>query len=131
MADGLSIALNGRPARLKWHRLRRSMGDPEFGTAVMTAGIALGASLELDLRVRGDGGFVVLHDDLLERETTGTGRVANWTGDALRAITYRQSGDRLILSEALAPMMPLLWPASCVAAQAPPQAQSPTQAQAL
>ena len=110
MADGLSIALNGRPTRLKWHRLRRSMGNPEFGTAVMTAGFALGASLELDLRLRGDGGFVVLHDDLLERETTGTGRGADWTGDALRAITYRQSGDRLILSEALATMMPSAHP---------------------
>ena len=60
MANGTSILLEGRPTRLKWHRLRRSMRDPEFGTAVMTAGFALGASMELDLRVRGDGGFVVL-----------------------------------------------------------------------
>ncbi len=110
MTNGTSIILEGRPTRLKWHRLRRSMRDPEFGTAVMTAGFALGASMELDLRVRGDGGFVVLHDDALDRETTGAGRVADWKGDALRAITYRQSGDVLILSERLAEIMPSAHP---------------------
>jgi glycerophosphoryl diester phosphodiesterase len=110
MTDGIMIAMEGHPTRLKWHRLRRSMADREFGTAVMSAGFALGASMELDLRVRGDGGFVVLHDDTLERETTGAGLVSDWTGDALGAITYRQSGDALVLSEKLAAIMPSAHP---------------------
>jgi glycerophosphoryl diester phosphodiesterase len=110
VADGMSIILKGRPTRLKWHRLRRSMRDPEFGTAVMTSGFALGASTELDHRVRADGGFVVLHDEALDRETTGAGRVADWRGDALRAITFRQSGDVLILSETLEAIMPSAQP---------------------
>jgi glycerophosphoryl diester phosphodiesterase len=110
MAEGIAIELNGYETRLKWHRLRRSKSDPEFGTAVMETGFALGASMELDLRVRADGGFVVLHDDMLERETTASGRVAGLTGDALLPISYRQSGDRLILSERLAAMMPSAHP---------------------
>ncbi|MCX7302511.1 MAG: hypothetical protein NTX73_19415 [Rhodobacterales bacterium] len=108
--DGIAVRIAGHKTRLKWHRLRRSMTDPEFGTAVMTAGFALGASMELDLRVRGDGGFAVLHDDMLEGETTGAGRVADWTGDALGATTYRQSGDKVVLSERLAAMMPSAHP---------------------
>jgi glycerophosphoryl diester phosphodiesterase len=110
VANGTSIILQGRPTRLKWHRLRRSMGDPEFGTAVMAADFALGASMELDLRVRGDGGFVVLHDDALDRETTSAGPLANRTGYDLGAVTYRQSGDSLILSERLAGIMPSAHP---------------------
>jgi glycerophosphoryl diester phosphodiesterase len=106
MAKGISILSEGRQTRLKWHRLRRSMTDPPFGTEAMAAGFALGASMELDLRVRGDGGFVVLHDETLDRETTGAGRVADLAGAVLASMTYRQSGSTLVLSEGLAAMLP-------------------------
>jgi hypothetical protein len=56
MREGISIMIENSETRLKWHRLRRSMNDPVFGTAVMTAGFAQGASMELDLRVCGAGG---------------------------------------------------------------------------
>ncbi|MEI6096808.1 MAG: glycerophosphodiester phosphodiesterase family protein [Alphaproteobacteria bacterium] len=105
VGDGLGIVGNDRDTRLKWHRLRRSLADPEFGADVMRAGFALGASMELDLNVRGDGGFVVLHDATLDRETTGRGKVADMTGAALGLITYVQSGQPLILSETLAGMI--------------------------
>ena len=59
IGSGLQIVAAGHVTRLKWHRLRRSLADPEFGAAVMAEGFWVGASMELDLQVRGDGGFVV------------------------------------------------------------------------
>ncbi len=110
LAIGLAIGLNGHQTRLKWHRLRRSMADPEFGAAAMAEGFRLGASMELDLCVRADGGFVVLHDETLDRETTGSGQVRMTTGPQLAKLTYRQSGLPLILSEDLAGLMPKAHP---------------------
>jgi glycerophosphoryl diester phosphodiesterase len=108
--SGLQIVASGHVTRLKWHRLRRSMADPEFGTAVMAEGFKLGASMELDLQVRGDGGFVVLHDDTLDRETTGTGPVALHSGAQLSALRYRAHDAALILSEDLAGLLTLAHP---------------------
>lgn len=102
---GLQIEVPGFVTRLKWHRLRRSLADPEFGAAVMAEGFRLGASMELDLQVRGDGGFVVLHDDLLDRETTGTGPVARQGGAEIGALRYRMQDCAPILSEDLAGML--------------------------
>jgi glycerophosphoryl diester phosphodiesterase len=108
--NGLAIALDGREARLKWHRLRRSLAEPEFSAEVLAEGFLIGASMELDLCVRADGGFAVLHDALLDRETTGAGPVLAQTGADLTGIRYRQSGLPLILSEGLAAMMPVAHP---------------------
>lgn len=102
---GLKLVFQDHVTRLKWHRLRRSMNDPEFGTAVMLDGFHAGASMELDLRVRGDGGFVVLHDVTLERETTGTGLAAVLTGPQIAALRYRTQDRAPILSEDLAQML--------------------------
>ena len=110
--DGLFIDWNTHRTRLKWHRLRRSMTDPEFGTIAMAEGFRLGASMELDLRLRADGGFVVLHDDRLDRETTGLGLVRHASKAELTQLTYRQSGLPLILSETLAQMLPAAHPAA-------------------
>ncbi len=107
---GLAISQGGRETRLKWHRLRRSAGDPEFSADVMAEGFRLGASMELDLRVRADGGFSVLHDADLTRETTGIGQVLLQTRADLAPLRYRQSGQPLILSEGLADLMPLAHP---------------------
>lgn len=103
--EGLQIIADGHVTRLKWHRLRRSMADPEFGAAVMAEGFRHGASMELDLQVRGDGGFVVLHDDALERETSGYGPVADHTGAEIAALRYRTQDCAPILSEDLATML--------------------------
>ncbi len=110
IGSGLQIVAAGHVTRLKWHRLRRSLADPEFGAAVMAEGFRVGASMELDLQVRGDGGFVVLHDDTLDRETTGTGPVAAHTGPELAALRYRTQDAALILSEDLAGMLTLAHP---------------------
>jgi glycerophosphoryl diester phosphodiesterase len=101
---GLAVEYEGHLIRLKWHRLRRRMSDPLFGADVMAEGFALGASMELDLRVRRDGGFVVLHDDLLEGETTGKGPIAELALNELNAFTFKD-GRPLIFTEDLAVML--------------------------
>ncbi len=109
---GLALFRDGHRTRLKWHRLRRSMSDPLFDAATMQAGFVLGASMELDLRVRADGGFVVLHDTTLDRETTGHGAIAATTRAGLQALSLDDSAlanpgppRALLLSEELAPML--------------------------
>lgn len=103
--QGLSILSHGTVTRLKWHRMRRSMADPVFSLSSLRAGLALGASLELDLRVRADGGFAVVHDATLDRETTGTGPVATLTLADLATIAYDDGGTEsarpLVTSEDL------------------------------
>jgi glycerophosphoryl diester phosphodiesterase len=110
MNGGLSISLAGHVTRLKWHRLRRSQEDPEFGSAAMSEGFRLGASMELDLRVCADGGFVVIHDETLDRETTATGILAKLKQNDLDFVNYQQSESPLILSEHLASLMPSAHP---------------------
>ena len=107
---GLELVQDMHRTRLKWHRLRRAMTDPEFGAEVMAEGFQLGASMELDLQVRRDGGFVVLHDDQLDRETTAQGRVADYEASDLMNVRYRTKGRSLILSEHLAEMLPIAHP---------------------
>lgn len=103
MHAGLSITHGGHTTRLKWHRLRRSWADPLFSAEVMAAGFALGASMELDLRVRKDGGFLVLHDEELEGETTGHGRIAETT--SVEGLSMLEGGGPVLSSEAMARML--------------------------
>jgi len=102
--QGLALSREGHVTRLKWHRLRRRLSDPLFSAEVMADGFAAGASMELDLRVRRDGGFVVLHDGLLEGETTGQGPVADLAINELKALHF-QDGRPLIFTEDLAAML--------------------------
>lgn len=108
--QGLAISHAGHATRLKWHRLRRRLDDPLFSAAVMKDGFRLGASMELDLKVRADGGFVVLHDDVLEGETTGHGPVRNASAADLRKLQMKVGGEALTLSEDLADMLPTAHP---------------------
>lgn len=103
--SGLQIENDGHPVRLKWHRLRRQLSDPLFSLDVMRAGFALGASMELDLRMRADGGFVVLHDEELEGETTGHGRISGKGPNELRDVRMRDGERPLTFSEDLALML--------------------------
>ena len=89
MADGVSLRLPGHEVRLKWHRLRRQQSDPVFTGRRLAEGLALGASMEVDVRVHAGGGFVVLHDETLERETTGEGPIAAATPEYLRSLRIR------------------------------------------
>jgi hypothetical protein len=107
MPDGIAIVADGHRTRLKWHRLQRRPEDIPFTPARLREGMALGASMEVDLRRRADGGFACLHDQTLDRETTGHGPVAAAGFADLRALRMRgQDGtpteERLLLLEDLA-----------------------------
>ena len=71
----------------------------------MADGFRIGASMELDLKVRADGGFVVLHDDLLEGETTGHGPVSGATRGEMASLQFLDSPRPLTFSEDLAAML--------------------------
>lgn len=73
------VATDGRRVALKWHKLRQRAADPAFSRAGLRAGLAAGASLEVDLVATADAAFVCLHDRTLDAETTGTGPVAGHT----------------------------------------------------
>lgn len=104
-ARGLQIEFEDHPTLLKWHRLRRRVADPLFSAEVMAEGFKAGASMELDLRVRADGGFVVLHDKVLEGETTGRGLVGRKSLAELRDVRMKDGNRPLLYSEDLAAML--------------------------
>jgi glycerophosphoryl diester phosphodiesterase len=60
-----------------------------FTGARIAEGMRLGASVEVDLVVTADKGFAVLHDMMLDRETTGTGPVASTSDAAIRQLQLR------------------------------------------
>jgi glycerophosphoryl diester phosphodiesterase len=103
--QGLAIFHEGHRTLLKWHRLRRSMSDPLFSADVMKAGFAAGASMELDLRIRGDGGFVALHDEELDGETTGHGLIAEKSRADFDGVRMKEGDRPLVFSEDLAAML--------------------------
>jgi glycerophosphoryl diester phosphodiesterase len=91
---GLTIESPGRSVRLKWHRLRRRADDVVFTRHRLAEGLALGASMEVDLRLHAEGGFVCLHDERLDRETTGMGPVATATRRSLQDLRMRHEDGR-------------------------------------
>lgn len=73
-------------------------------------GMAVGASVEVDLVVHRDDGFAVLHDLTLGRESTGSGRVRATPAADLRALRLRDNdgrpiADRVMLIEDLAALI--------------------------
>lgn len=103
---GLGLVRDGHMTRLVWHRGRRRAADLPFTAARIVEGLRLGAAVEIDLRRHAGGGFAVLHDADLDRETTGAGPVAGHDPAALRTLALRDasgqaSGHRLLLLEDL------------------------------
>ncbi|MFD1745678.1 glycerophosphodiester phosphodiesterase [Rhizobium helianthi] len=111
---GLDIFHQRHRTRLKWHRLRRRLDAPLFSAETMADGFRLGASMELDLRVRADGGFVVLHDADLQGETNGQGPVRLARTETIRPLTMKSGGTAPILSEDLAHLMQTAHPQACL-----------------
>jgi glycerophosphoryl diester phosphodiesterase len=89
MSDPLYVENMGCRTWLKWHRARRTAADPEFTPTRILEAMRLGASVEVDLVIHADHGCAILHDQELERGTTGTGLVAETGADALRQFHLR------------------------------------------
>lgn len=111
MIDAVSVTRNGHRTFLKWHRARRRGSDPVFTGRRILEGMALGASVEVDLVVHKDHGFAVLHDhNSIARETTGQGSAISHTAAELRALNLRGNDgapipDRVMLLEDLCALL--------------------------
>src|SRR4051812_13492863 len=105
-STSIAIESGGHVTRLKWHCLQRTQEDLPFTARRLVEGLAAGASMEVDLRLHADHSFVCMHDETLDRETTGTGPVAQASLRQLRRLTRRNeptgAGEGLILLEDLA-----------------------------
>jgi glycerophosphoryl diester phosphodiesterase len=98
--QGISIRHGGRITWLKWHRARKHATDSPFTGARIVEGMRIGASVEVDLNARAGGGFAVLHDPSLDRETTGRGPVAAARPETLRLLRLR-ANDGAVTNEPL------------------------------
>ena len=110
MAEGVALHCSGHDIRLKWHRLRRRRSDPIFTGKRLAEGLALGASMEVDVRVHAGEGLVVLHETSLEPETTGAGLVSAASPEYLRGLRIRgddgaPTDDPVLLLDDLAGLM--------------------------
>jgi glycerophosphoryl diester phosphodiesterase len=83
------ITPDGHRVALKWHRARRQAGDMAFSPARITQGLAVGASVEVDIHPLACGDWAVIHDATLDRETTGQGPVAAMTAADLAGAYLR------------------------------------------
>jgi len=98
MSSPVSITRAGHTTMFKWHRGRRRASDPVFTGKRILEAMALGASTEVDLVLTADRGFAVLHDMILDRETTGQGPVVAATDADIRKLRLR-ANDGTPLSE--------------------------------
>lgn len=96
MGDAVSVVRNGHRTWLKWHRARRRGSDPVFTGSRVLEGMAMGASVEVDLVVHGERGFAVLHDLTLGRESTGSGLVVDKSAAELRGLSLRGNDGKPI-----------------------------------
>jgi len=94
VGEGVLVDAGGRHVVLKWHKLRRRSTDIPFDPGNLRLGLALGAAMEVDLRLAGDGGFVCLQEADLEAETDGAGRVRDARGGVLAGLRVRDGAGR-------------------------------------
>ena len=66
---------------------------PENSIPAILESIRIGVDIiELDVQVSKDGHLILMHDETLDRTTTGTGKVGDWTLDSLRTLKLRNGG---------------------------------------
>ena len=63
---------------------------PENSIAAIEHSIATGVDIvEIDLQMTKDSVLILMHDSRLERTTTGSGRVSDWTIDSIRTLRLK------------------------------------------
>ena len=81
----------------------RRLGRPENSRGAITAAIAAGYGIEIDVQLSSDGVAMVFHDEALDRLTTSTGLIKHHTATALAQIKLRDSDETIpTLAEILA-----------------------------
>jgi glycerophosphoryl diester phosphodiesterase len=110
MAAPVRLIRDAHPTFLKWHRARRTKSDPVFTGRRILEGMAVGASVEVDLVIHADKGMAVLHNLEISKETTGSGMVDTRTAAELRALNLRDNAgapiaDKVMLLEDLAQLL--------------------------
>jgi glycerophosphoryl diester phosphodiesterase len=73
-----------------------SAGVIENTQSAVTAAVAAGYAVEVDLQVTADGEAVVHHDAVLGRVTDGQGRIDAYTAAELKRIAFRATADRML-----------------------------------
>lgn len=73
----------------------RAAGRVENTLSAAAAAVVRGFAVECDVRLSADGEVMVFHDDTLDRLTTGTGPVSAKSLAELRAMSLRDSADRI------------------------------------
>jgi glycerophosphoryl diester phosphodiesterase len=99
------VELSGRRVWLKYHRLLSGSGRfPPNSLSALQEVVEGGAfALEFDVRLLGDGTWVLHHDPTLDRETTGLGPLRAVDLSAYKALRLRGSGEPpATLAEAVA-----------------------------
>lgn len=63
---------------------------PENSIEGIKSAIAIGVDMvEIDIHKTKDGKLVLMHDETIDRTTTGKGKVSEWTLDSLKMLTLR------------------------------------------
>jgi len=90
----------------------RTHGRIENTISAVTAAIEHDFSIEVDLQLTADEQVIVFHDDRLDRLTESSGRVDRLNLTALRAVSLRDTSDKILtldeLLEAVAGKVPLV-----------------------
>ena len=90
---------NGRSVSLKYHRLLSGSGaHPPNSLLGLHEILGRGAAvIEFDIRALSGGDYVLLHDALLDRETTGSGPAAACTAAVVKTLCHRGTAIPLTL----------------------------------
>lgn len=88
------LALEFRDENSKTVMVAAHRGDwrnaPENSIPAIENCIAMGVDIvEIDVKKTRDGVLVIMHDDRIDRTTTGKGRVGEWTLDSLKQLQLR------------------------------------------
>ena len=102
-----AIPFAGRRVLLKYHELLSGTGaHPPNSVSALREVLAGGAEvIEFDVHAIADGHYLLIHDEALDRETTGTGKVAHCTAASVHALRLRGSDEAPALLEDIVPLL--------------------------
>ncbi len=102
-----AIPFAGRRVLLKYHALLSGTGaHPPNSLSALREVLAGGAEvIEFDVHAIADAQYLLIHDDTLDRETTGTGKVARYTAASLHALRLRGSDEAPALLSDFVPLL--------------------------